>query len=785
VRGPAPAVFSARFVQALRGLRHLRFLPTVRTAVALSKLLTVRRLRIGTLTGEDFLECAQLVVPPEDQTAAREVALDLLDQAAVIPFPSNDSNLDGSPVSAMRAEIEMAEAIEKDKEKTGSGGDVEDLLTEPDMAELIDLLGGVEEVRARFEDAQGAIAAGKQALTDRFGALTETEFGIAVRTGLAEKIAEDSQSAAERTAAKVVLGRDDLTEALSGADHFDVQKKILSLCRAAKVELGGGIQDLADHAGTIHEMASAASMGLVTLDPEKMLEALRSAMKDHSFADLFDQTGRFPAELAEQGKDELFESYPGLSERELSDHARLSRQWKKALDQAVESRAEQAAQASFDEGLKMLADLHTLSRSQADPVVSQHLTDGVKDVAAGVAKRARTMEQLLELIHTADAMGAHVPPDALRERGDELGIPPYEMEQILSSRISLLSKMIETGETVHERFSRLILAERPNRANTENLAEQAIKKDNRAALAALGNYNLAWTLSAAEELGHGHEQVISSLSAGVGSNLLTQWFKYRDQVPEKVRKQLRTLAREVLIQYAVHLGKELIGDSSRGVLEGEAVRDYVPGDDPSLVDLEETVENIVSQGKNLSMVVPEDLKIRKTVHGRRAAALLVDISGSMHGEKLTWCAVAAAMLAYAMRSDELAVAFFESDTHVVKSFSDRMEIDEVADQLLNLRSRGGTMMTTALDWITGELAEVGHRRKSALILTDAAIFDLKQCAPACRMLAALNSVTTWFVPSDEWAQNEARALAKWSRGGVVRLGDRWQRFPALIGEALR
>jgi Mg-chelatase subunit ChlD len=345
--------------------------------------------------------------------------------------------------------------------------------------------------------------------------------------------------------------------------------------------------------------------------------------------------------------------------------------------------------------------------------------------------------------------------------------------------------MIDEGEKSYERFARLVENEGPSEENTKKLAEAALRKNNRGALAALGLHNIKWTIQAARELGEDPDRVISSLSGGPGSNLLVQWFTHRDAVPDGVKESLRRLARDVLVQYAVGLGKELIGDRSRGVLEGETLRSYIAGDDPSLIDLEETVENVVMQGKAAPLVSTEDFTVRETIHGRRAVALLVDISGSMQGEKLTWCSIAAAMLAYALRPDELALAFFESDTHVVKSFTDKMEIEEIADELLNLRSRGGTMLNAGLDWMTEQLRQIGHRRKNALVLTDAGIFDLEECAGGCRMLSALHSSVTWFVPEADFDQSQADVLAKWSQGSMVRLHQNWKQFPMLIREALK
>ncbi len=586
-------------------------------------------------------------------------------------------------------------------------------------------------------------------------------------------------------AAKVILGEESIEDAINSLDHFDLKLKLLKLLLGAKVETQDHLQQVADSAKTLEDLANISAIGLVNVDKNSIFKALEESIPHHDFSELFQKTDSFASDISGQAKGFLYDNYPDLTEEQLSRNALLCDQWKRALERAVENSARKGRESNFDEGVSLIKNLFNVSRRQGDPVLSQHLLEGIKGAATGVCKTAFYLDDLLELMNLTDQIGAPLPSAAIREQGEKLGLSPQELDQIINSRISLLKRMIEKGEKVYQRFARLLDREKLSRENTEKLSELAARKNNMAALAALGNYNLEWAVDGVEDVPGGQEMVIESLSAGPGSNLLTQWFNYRDKAPQKIKAPLRKLAREVLVQYAVSLGKELIGDRSRGVLESESVRSYCQGDDFSLIDMDETVEHIVSAGKPANMILPEDLRIRQTQKGHRAIALLVDISGSMHGEKLTWCSIAAAMLAYALSPDELALAFFESDTHIVKSFYDKMEIDEVADQLLGLTCKGGTMLGAALDWVVKELKVKGSRRKNALVLTDAAIFDLEDCTGLCRLLEAIKASVTWFVPNNEWAKNESKALAKWSNGTIVRLGDNWKRFPVLISEALK
>jgi Mg-chelatase subunit ChlD len=762
-----------------------RFEPTVRTAVSLARLLFARQLRIGFLTGDDYLECAQLVTPPEDKIAAQKIALNVLSAPLEFPAKGSRPTEESSALAEILAEMELAKTLEDVKDPALINESVEDLLLDPGFNALLDEVGGVEAAKARFAGAKELKQYGADLVTDRMGGLSREMFKLAIKLGMGEAIASESSSEAESEAAKVILAKKSVGEAVNQIESFDLRLKTLGLLSASRVDIQDDLQALADSAKTLEQLGAISAMGHVDIDRGRLFDAINASMTDHSFEELFERTESLAFERAMEAKGHLYDVQPDLSEQQLSEHALLCVQWKEALERAVERRIEKAKESSYDEGLSLLNDLFSVTRSQGDPVLSQHLHEGLQGAAKGVLHNAGTLDQMLQLLQITDQMGCGLLPKDIRTQGYEIGMSRQEMDQILHSRLALIKRMIEKGESVFDRFSRLIEKEQPNKDNTIRLTDLAVKKANTAALAALGHYNLEWALEAGADQKDGVERIVESLSAGPGSNLLTQWFTHRDKISGAAKEPLRRLARDVLVQYAVSLGKQMIGDRSTGVLEGESVRAFVPGDDPSLIDMDETIQNIVDQGKPLALIAPEDLRVRETVHGRRAVALLVDISGSMEGEKLTWCAIAASMLAYALRPDELALAFFESDTHVVKAFNDKMEIEEIVDELLGLKSRGGTVLSKALDWIVDQTKSIGFRRKNALILTDAAIFDMEDCSKHCQLLGAMHVSTTWFVPKSDWAQSEAAALARWSRGGVVRLNDQWRRFPALISEALR
>src|SRR4029079_3151257 len=73
-----PLQFSLEFVSRMRKRKGLSHLPSLRTAISIPRYLTARAFRQGSLVPPDYLDAALLNTPFEDQTAAFEVAREVL-----------------------------------------------------------------------------------------------------------------------------------------------------------------------------------------------------------------------------------------------------------------------------------------------------------------------------------------------------------------------------------------------------------------------------------------------------------------------------------------------------------------------------------------------------------------------------------------------------------------------------------------------------------------------------------------------------------------------------------
>lgn len=146
------------------------------------------------------------------------------------------------------------------------------------------------------------------------------------------------------------------------------------------------------------------------------------------------------------------------------------------------------------------------------------------------------------------------------------------------------------------------------------------------------------------------------------------------------------------------------------------------------IDLDRTLAVLVENPR------PEasELIVRERCRSTRAAVLVLDVSGSMKGEKARMAAATVGALASEFRDDQVAVVAFWSDAALVKPLDLDMPVGHLLDRLLRMPSRGLTNVAFALDVAAAELRRSAARRKVAVLLTDA----LHNAGPDPRDLAA-------------------------------------------------
>ncbi|GAB2910342.1 hypothetical protein GCM10027047_05690 [Rhodococcus aerolatus] len=149
----------------------------------------------------------------------------------------------------------------------------------------------------------------------------------------------------------------------------------------------------------------------------------------------------------------------------------------------------------------------------------------------------------------------------------------------------------------------------------------------------------------------------------------------------------------------------------RGVGELTAAR-WRGGSDE--VDLEATLEHLLAD----PLLTADDVVVRERVRPRRSVVLVVDVSGSMRGERVRTAAATVGALAGELHRDALAVVAFWSDAARLVRLGEPADPLAVVDLLLRVPTQGLTNVAFALEVAARELAGVPTRDARVLLLSD-------------------------------------------------------------------
>jgi Mg-chelatase subunit ChlD len=135
------------------------------------------------------------------------------------------------------------------------------------------------------------------------------------------------------------------------------------------------------------------------------------------------------------------------------------------------------------------------------------------------------------------------------------------------------------------------------------------------------------------------------------------------------------------------------------------------------LDLDASLDAIVDSRRSGTPMRSEEITVRGWRRTRTAVCLLVDRSGSMHGERLAGAAVAAA--AVALRAgDDCSVVAFSGDAVVLSSQGVPRPPGDIVVDLCRLRGSGVTDLGLALRVAAGQLGRSTASRRITLLLSD-------------------------------------------------------------------
>ena len=233
--------------------------------------------------------------------------------------------------------------------------------------------------------------------------------------------------------------------------------------------------------------------------------------------------------------------------------------------------------------------------------------------------------------------------------------------------------------------------------------------------------------------------------------------------PETLRR-----ARQIAARLAVPRPRRDV-TARRGFGELASLR-YRGGSDD--IDLDRTVAQLVEH----PLPDEDDIIVRERVRTRRSVLLLVDVSGSMRGERVRTAAATVGALAAELSRDDLAVVAFWSDAAVLSRLGQRVPPQALLDTMLRIPAKGLTNIAWPLQVAARELARVPARDARAVLLSDC----VHNAGPDPRPFAArLPRLDVLLDTSGEQDAELARELARLGHGRLRRIGGYTDVAPAL------
>jgi Mg-chelatase subunit ChlD len=190
------------------------------------------------------------------------------------------------------------------------------------------------------------------------------------------------------------------------------------------------------------------------------------------------------------------------------------------------------------------------------------------------------------------------------------------------------------------------------------------------------------------------------------------------------------------------------------------------------IDLDRTLEQLTEH----PVPEDEDIIVRERVTTSRSVVLLVDLSGSMRGERVRTAAATVGALAAELVRDNLAVIAFWSDAAVLSHLGQHVPPERLVESMLRIPARGLTNVAFPLQAARRELARVPARDARVLLLSDC----VHNAGPDPRPFAArLPRLDILLDTTGEQDPELARDLARLGRGRLRQVRTYRDVAPAL------
>ncbi|MHA2081118.1 MAG: hypothetical protein ACW99H_08245 [Candidatus Thorarchaeota archaeon] len=817
--------FAHEFTKRMRVRKDVAKKPSVRQTQSIPQLLSARFFRNGKLTLEDFLEAAIFTTYPLDQDIAREIAEDILlgrekverprlsdKERAVAAKEATKKQSDAlqKVMDQIRREQELAKVIKKEKVQAGydylqelhRNGDQQlyeaatDYLTDGDVV-----------LRGITSDQELMETAGSQ-LLDKAGVLTSKDIQNSQTLQVLDDICNLS-NAAEQVAGKSLRGDDDVEQEFSDLARRDTTTAGRALRHIEEMEtLDEKTREsldkkLQDNLTNLSEAADySAEMKRV---PDNLDQHIQDAPNQYSLNDAAAFADKIKTHTGQDIMDDLLKAYDeqydngghnNVDMRQLSDTARDNQNWDNILEKETESTMQDAnarsspsdfLRSTVAQGMGMSAELPSSHTQKEWSKAMQKLADAACDTSPTKTHLRNTVKQL-------SRMGQVPSRESIRNAGERLSMTEEEILELLNPSYEVIKKLIEAGVSDFDRLHNLMSAADFSIQQLRQLADMAAEKGNQSALGAIAHEDLQAALGTGSS-GYGSrrygqqgtgagsgagdqpydknraDMAFGGLLGGPATNIARIWYSYRDMLPDELKRKLREIARRLLIDLGMRYAKQTMGSSMLGgIQESTTVRHFKIGDDMDLINLEETIDSLLSQGRtNFKSLETSDFLVTETYQGHRAFYWALDKSGSMNSaEKLGMLAISVMAGLYGVKKDDFGVVLFDSVTHVVKRMVEKsVSVDKVASDLLDARAGGGTGGAESIKLALENFEDTRAKEKIFVFSTDMYLSDQAVCEDLAERMKPLGIKMIILVPKSSYNPHAADSLAKKAHGVVL------------------
>ena len=807
--------FAYEFTKRMRERKDTTKQPSVRQTQSIPMLLSARFFRNGKLTLEDFLETAVYTTFPPDQSIAREVAEDILlgrekeeekseppENAASVGVPKNDALT--AVMEQIRREQELAKIIKKEKVEAGYSYLLE--LRKKDDKSLYEaakdyLSDGEIVLRGITSDEELKETSGTE-LKERFGGLSSQDLKNSQVLECLDDVC-NSPNAAEQLAAASLRGDSDVEERFSDLCSRDTSTAARAL---RQMEELGTLDDaqqksmdekLQESLKDLSEVADYASE--LRRVPDNIDKHIKDAAQKFSLSDaaslaqkIKEATGKDILDDLLKQYDEQYESGAGnnVDLQQLPENACSSEHWDNLVKKETQSMIESAdSRSSPSDFLRsMLAKNNGKTNELPNPHTKDQWNQAMNQLANGAVERSPTKSHLRQTVKHVSRLGQVPSKETIRKAGKRLGMTEEEILELINPSFEVIKKLIQAGINDFDRLHSLMSVSGLSPQQLQQLGDLAAQMGNQGALGAVAHEDLHAALGTQ---GSGMRRMypqrygaqppastqpydkdradlaFGGLLGGPATNIIKIWYTYRDELPPELKKRLLEIAKRLLIDLGMRYARQTMGSSMLGgIQESTTVRPYRIGDDIDLIDLEETVDALLSQGRtSFKVIEPSDFLVTETYQGHRAFYWALDKSGSMDSpKKLGMLAISVMAGLYGIQRDDFGVVLFDSVTHVVKEIANRnVSVEKVAADLLEARAGGRESMKLALR----NFEDTKAKEKIFMFSTDMYLSDQQVCEEIAEQMKPLGIKMILLVPSFEHNSDATEKLANKAHGVVL------------------